>query len=156
MKHVNRVTLLILLVGIVIGASALAASQYAIERTNERAFCASCHVMLPASVSNKTSLHADLACNDCHLPHDSVVNYLFTKAKLGATDIYLNVTGKYDLPTMSTPDMKAIIQANCIRCHTMTNKNVAVMMAKDSCVSCHRNVPHQRMKPIDVRMVGYE
>ncbi len=156
MKHLHRLTFLTLVVGVVMGAGALAASQYVIERTNERAFCASCHVMLPASVSHKTSLHADLACNDCHLPHDSVANYLWTKAKLGATDIYLNTVGQYDLPIMSTADMKAIIMDNCIRCHRMTNKNVAVMMVKDSCVSCHRNVPHQRMKPIDVRMVSYE
>ncbi len=156
MKHANRFTFLTLVVGVVLGVSALAASQYVIKRTNDRAFCASCHVMLPASVSHKTSLHANLACNDCHLPHGSVVNYVWTKAKLGATDIYLNATGNYDLPIMSTTDMKGIIQDNCIRCHTMTNKNVAVMMAKDSCVSCHRNVPHQRMKPVDARMVSYE
>ncbi len=157
MNHVKRLTLFTLLaVGFIIGMGTLAASQYVIKRTNERAFCASCHVMLPASVSNKSSLHADLACNECHLPHNSTVNYLFTKAKLGITDIYLNATGNYDLPIMSTADMKAIINENCVRCHRMTNKNVAVMMAKDSCVSCHRNVPHQRMKPIDARMVSYE
>ncbi len=156
MKHFKASSFLVLLLGIMLGAGALAGSQYVIERTNERAFCASCHIMLPASVSNKMSLHADLACNDCHLPHDNVVNYLFTKAKLGATDIYLNTVGDYDLPIMSTAEMKTTIMDNCIRCHRMTNMNVAVVGAKDSCVSCHRNVPHQRMKPIDARMVGYE
>ncbi len=156
MKYFKTSSFLVLLVGIVIGVSAFAGSMYVVERTNERAFCASCHVMLPASVSNKTSLHADLACNDCHLPHDNVVNYLFTKAKLGATDIYLNTVGDYDVPVMATESMKTIVNDNCIRCHRMTNMNVAVMESKGSCVSCHRSVPHQRMKPIDTRIVSYE
>ncbi len=156
MKHFTTSFIMILFVGIIIGVSAFAGSVHVINVTNERAFCASCHVMLPAAVSNKTSLHADLACNDCHLPQDNIVNYLVTKAKLGATDIYLNTTGDFDFPIRATNEMKTIIMDNCIRCHTMTNMNVAVMDVKDSCVSCHRNVSHQRMKPIDTRVVGYE
>ncbi len=147
---------IILFIGIFIGVCGFAGSMYAIERTNERAFCASCHIMLPASVSNKLSTHADLACNDCHLPHDTTVNYLVTKAKLGLTDMYINATGNYDVPVMATDSMKVIINDNCIRCHRMTNMNIAVLEAKDSCVSCHRNVTHQRMKPIDTRIVSYE
>ncbi len=156
MKHFTTSFIMILFTGIIIGVSAFAGSMYVIDRTNERAFCASCHAMLPAAVSNKTSIHADLACNDCHLPHDNVVNYLFTKAKLGATDVYLNLVGDFEYPIMATDEMEAIVMDNCIRCHAMTNMNVAVVGIKDSCVSCHRNITHQRMTPIDTRMVSYE
>ncbi len=156
MKYFKTSSVILILVGALFGAVAFGGSMYVIDVTNERAFCASCHIMLPAAVSHKNSKHADLACNDCHLPHDNPVNYLFTKAKLGATDIYLNTVGNYDVPVMSTESMKTIIYENCIRCHRMTNMNVAVMDSKDSCVSCHRNVPHQRMKPLDTRIVSYE
>ncbi len=156
MKYFKTSSVILVLVGALCGAVAFAGSMYVVERTNERAFCASCHIMLPVSVSHKLSKHADLACNDCHLPHDNPVNYLLTKAKLGATDIYINTVGSYDLPIMTTESMDKILQDNCIRCHRMTNMNVAVMESKDSCISCHRNVPHQRMKPLETRTVSYE
>ncbi len=156
MKFFKTSSFVILLVGIVLGLGIFGGSMYAIEETNDRAFCASCHVMLPAAVSNKGSLHADLTCNDCHLPHDNVVNYLFTKAKLGVTDVYKNTVGDYDVPVMATADMKTIINDNCIRCHRMTNMDVDVMNVKSACIDCHRSVPHQKKKPIDTRIVSYE
>ncbi len=145
-----------LLVGIILGISLLAGSQYVLARTNERAFCASCHGMVSVAVTHKVSTHANLACNDCHLPHDSAVNYILTKAKLGATDVYLSHFGDTQLPIMTTISMKEIVNDNCIRCHTQTNTNVAVMNAKENCVDCHRNVPHASKKPIDTRIVRYE
>ncbi len=146
----------LVLVGVFIGFVLFAGTKYTLDRTNDRAFCASCHIMSTAAVTHKMSTHANLACNDCHTPHNNTVSYLWTKAKYAVHDVTVNMTGSASLPIMTSDSMKTIINDNCIRCHTMTNIDVASMAVKDSCTSCHRNVPHMSKKPIDTRMVSYD
>ncbi len=156
MNFLKSSSVCLVLVGVFVGVIGFAATKYTLDRTNERAFCASCHIMDSAAVTHKMSTHSNLACNDCHLPHDNTISYLVTKAKYALHDVSVNISGSASLPVMTSDSMKKIINDNCIRCHTMTNIDVASMAVKDSCTSCHRNVPHMSKKPIDTRMVSYE
>lgn len=145
-----------LLGGVVLGVVVLAGASYVVGVTDQRPFCATCHLMEPEAITHKLSTHANISCNECHLPQGDFVGHYAYKAYTGATDIYMNTLGAPDLPITTTPGMKEIIDANCRRCHAGTNSNVASMNAKPYCTDCHRNVPHMRTKPISTRMVAYE
>ena len=143
-----------LLSGVVLGVVLLAAASVAIRVTDQRPFCAACHVMATAAVTHKLSSHANQACNDCHTPV-ALGSKLPFKAASGLNDFVGNVSGK-DISVPVSLRTKDVVNNNCKQCHTMTNLNVASMEAKSYCVDCHRNVAHMRAKPISTRMVAYE
>ena len=46
--------------------------------------CVNCHIMAVQYASwSRSSHHRAAVCNDCHLPHDNVVNKFFVKASNG-------------------------------------------------------------------------
>ncbi|GFH63472.1 MAG: ammonia-forming cytochrome c nitrite reductase small subunit [Candidatus Desulfovibrio kirbyi] len=137
----------------VAGFALFAALACTMQATDQRPFCASCHVMQEAAVTHKMGTHADRACNDCHLPTGSA--RLVTKAKASITDFMGNLSGK-DVPHPPDRNTRAIVNDNCKFCHAQTNLAVAAMDAKPYCVDCHRNVAHMRYKPVSTRMVAYE
>ncbi|OEF96730.1 cytochrome c3 family protein [Desulfuribacillus alkaliarsenatis] len=124
------------------------------KATDTAEFCSSCHVMNEVVRTHQISTHANLTCNDCHAPHDILSKIPF-KAKAGAKDIYINTFGEVSDVIQSTSKTKEIVNQNCLNCHDMTNKNVA-MDAKDFCIDCHQTVPHFGKKPISERMVAGE
>jgi cytochrome c nitrite reductase small subunit len=81
---------------------------------------------------------------DCHLPHDNVVNYWFEKGRTGMHDVFYFSTGQTPELIRAKPETRAIIQANCIRCHENTVESI-VMGAPSferQCWDCHRSVAH--------------
>lgn len=47
--------------------------------------CVNCHIMTPQYITWTRSSHREVAhCNDCHVPHNNIVNKYFFKAKDGA------------------------------------------------------------------------
>ena len=149
----NRPWLKIFLTGVVTGAFLLVVSAYAMLSTDQRPFCSSCHIMSEAAVTHKLSTHADRSCNDCHAPHNWLKKIPF-KAKAGLEDFLSNLTGHDVTPPNLTT--RTMVNANCIACHTQVNTNVASMLAKPSCVDCHRDVAHMRHQPIAQRTVAYD
>jgi len=143
-----------LLGGAVAGALLTGALAVGMIMTDQRPFCSSCHIMEVAAVTHKLSTHAQLACNECHAPHNLLVKLPF-KAQEGLRDFVNNVRG-LDVSIPVSAPTKAVINANCIACHAGTNKNVASIEAKTYCVDCHRSVAHMRQKPVSTRMVAYE
>lgn len=146
----------IFLAGLVLGAGALACASYVAGLTDQRPFCATCHIMDPQAVTHKLSTHLNVNCNECHLPNGNFLTHYAYKAYTGVNDVAINTLGSPVLPVHATTGMKDIINANCRRCHTGVNQNVDSMSAKPYCSDCHRNVPHLRAKPISTRMVAYE
>ena len=140
--------------GLVAGVVIVAALAYGMRVSDTRPFCSSCHIMQEAAITHKLSTHANLSCNDCHTPHNLMAKLPF-KAKEGLRDFFANVQGK-DVPLGPNDTTRAVVNANCIACHTATNTDVASMNVKPYCVDCHRNVAHMRHKPISTRMVAYE
>ncbi|MEH7106327.1 MULTISPECIES: NapC/NirT family cytochrome c [Bacillaceae] len=106
-------------------------------------FCQNCHTMQSQYTSFMDSTHAELQCNDCHLPHKSEMGKLFFKGRAGMTHIYYNTLGTEKIPQEihATERTKSIMNDNCISCHKSTLTNIS-HDAKDSCTSCHKTVPH--------------
>lgn len=128
---------------------AFVGGSQAMKVTDSAAFCGGCHVMSEAALTHRASTHAKIACNECHAPHDLVQKLPF-KALAGFNDIWNNTFT--NLPDVIHAQGKHpdVINANCKRCHSVTNVNVD-MSAKKYCTDCHRNVPHMSHKPISTR-----
>lgn len=133
----------------------LAGAVFAMKVTDSRPFCGSCHVMAEAAWTHKLSAHAKVACNECHAPADLAAKLPF-KAAAGTHDIVVNTFGKPEDVIHAGLDTKAVVNANCKSCHTMTNVNTASLEAKQYCTDCHRNVRHMKAKPIAQREVADE
>ncbi len=129
---------------------------FAMKTTDNASFCGSCHVMHEAVRTHSQSVHAELSCNECHVPQPfpkKVVN----KAYLGSKDIYKNLFTEIDDVIHTSELTKDIVNNNCSECHAMTNINVEVNMdAKQYCTDCHKQVPHFPKKPIGERRVAGE
>ena len=63
----------------------------AMTTTDQAMFCGSCHSMAEAALAHKRSVHAELACNECHAPHNLIAKIPF-KTKEGTRDIVATVT----------------------------------------------------------------
>ena len=150
----NGPWLKIFLGGIVAGVVFAGAAAAGMRYTDQRPFCASCHIMGEAARSHKMGTHANLACNDCHAPQQLMSKIPF-KAAEGLRDFMSNVKGN-DVPSSVSLQTKDVVNSNCKRCHAFTNKGVASMEAKPYCVDCHRSNAHMRSKPISTRMVADE
>lgn len=140
--------------GLVIGVVFSGVFAWGLNATDQRQFCASCHLMREAAVTQKMGPHANLTCNECHAPHALIAKIPF-KAKAGFEDVMGNIAGK-DLPIPPSKTQRDVVQQNCIVCHGPINKTVASMAVKPYCVDCHRSVAHMRYSPISQRTVGYE
>ena len=143
-----------LLGGVAVGVVLVGVLAYAMTATDQRPFCASCHIMQEAAVTHKLGTHADRSCNECHAPHNLLAKLPF-KAQAGLSDFMGNLSGK-DVPYPASVTTRDVVNENCKACHAQTNVNVASMNAKPYCVDCHRNVAHMRQKPISTRTVAYE
>ncbi|MDL2286199.1 NapC/NirT family cytochrome c [Desulfococcaceae bacterium OttesenSCG-928-F15] len=152
-KKVQTVLLVMLL--LFVGAGLYAATTMTLKATDTPEFCASCHVMHEVVRTQQHSVHASLACNDCHLP-DKGMKRLYHKAKSGAWDFYQNTLGDPPDVIHASLEMKEIINQNCNSCHVMTNLNVTSMDSKKFCTDCHRQVPHYSKSPIAERMAANE
>ncbi|PAF44364.1 NapC/NirT family cytochrome c [Helicobacter sp. 11S02629-2] len=102
----------------------------AVHLTGSHPFCGSCHAWdgkiaetnLADTVhgaSNPKGVVVD--CVDCHLSHSSIASYLFTKAKSGATDAFVALTGNPDkkdwLANREHAREHYTFDSACIKCH---------------------------------------
>ena len=68
--------------GTVLGAALVFAAAAGMQYSDTRPFCSTCHVMHEAALTHSQSPHAELACNECHAPHNLLAKIPF-KAKEG-------------------------------------------------------------------------
>ncbi len=136
----------------IIGAFAMSSASLGMKATDEAVFCASCHVMSEAAWTHSQSIHAKLACNECHAPHNIVSKIPF-KAVAGSSDIYKNFFTQVADVIHASPKTKDVVQENCRRCHAVTISTVA-MDSKPYCVDCHRAIPHNTKTPVASRRAG--
>lgn len=151
----NHPGLKYLLIGIVLGIIIIIAFIWGMKFTDSRPFCASCHIMDQAAVTNKLSVHANISCNECHAPKELWRKIPF-KAKEGIRDFYMNTIGNAQLPIIPNTETKEVVNENCKACHAMSNMTVSSMDAKPYCVDCHREMKHMHMQPISTRVVADE
>ncbi len=116
--------------------------------------CNNCHVMDAVYENWYHAPHEKVTeCVDCHLPHDNFVRYWFEKGKTGIHDVVYFAAGLTPELIRAKPETKAIVQGNCIRCHSQTVESI-VMSAQPfdrNCWDCHRAVAHgQRGLPLSI------
>jgi cytochrome c nitrite reductase small subunit len=111
--------------------------------------CINCHIMVPQYTTWKNSSHARVAnCNDCHVPHDSVVRKYMFKARDGMRHSFLFTLRRERQVIQAIPESREVIQQNCIRCHARVLEDVvtpAHVPYDRDCTDCHREVPHGRV-----------
>jgi len=143
---------LTLSLALVVALVAVSAMGYAMQATDQAAFCGGCHSMDSETWTFRQGGHAKLACNDCHAPQNLAAKIPF-KAQAGSADIWATVSKNIPDVIHASKLHKDVIQANCVRCHEATLQTVA-MDAKPWCVDCHRSVPHKSRTPISTRKVA--
>lgn len=114
--------------------------------------CINCHIMNPMYASWQHSSHGRATtCNDCHVPHDSVVSKYWFKANDGLRHSLLFTLRRERQVIRAIPASREVIQANCIRCHANVVSEAPGLRAHDtdrSCLDCHREVPHGRVNSL--------
>ncbi|WP_088036640.1 cytochrome c3 family protein [Evansella clarkii] len=149
----NKRFLLILLGGVFIGVVLFAGTATGLKATDTADFCSSCHVMDEAHATFIDSNHAALTCNDCHIPQDNLVSKYVFKGKAGMSHMYMNTIGSDGIEDVihAKATSAEVVNENCISCHAAGLENVDFHDVKDSCIDCHRQVPHGngKYKPAD-------
>jgi cytochrome c-type protein NapC len=156
---------------LVVGLPVLAAASWmvvetALQRTSGAAFCGACHTMDPFVASYRQDVHGGngvhgvrAKCTDCHLSHEDLVSYLWTKTRFGAHDVWAQLT--YDLDAIDWKGKRShresfVFDSGCLKCHadleraSMANTKAFVAHKpyflgeiQSKCVSCHENVGHR-------------
>ena len=103
--------------------------------------CVNCHVMNPSYLSWQHSSHARVAtCNDCHVPHDTVVRKYAFKAQDGLRHSSIYALRNEPQVIRISAGAKPVVQENCMRCHSQLTSEIHV--SDRLCWDCHRDVPH--------------
>jgi cytochrome c nitrite reductase small subunit len=119
--------------------------------------CINCHIMIPQYTTWQHSSHARVAtCNDCHVPHDNILNKYYFKAKDGSRHATLFTLRMEEQVIRITDPSMRVVQMNCVRCHSYVNDNVHTKLTLREiqqgegklCWSCHREVPHGRVNSL--------
>ncbi|QDF29639.1 cytochrome c3 family protein [Halarcobacter anaerophilus] len=160
------VPLSLVLVGLIVGLIISFGSSVGVKHTSDKNYCASCHTMQPVVDSYKMDIHGgagehgiEVKCVYCHLPQDSMANYLITKVKTGMHDLYVENfedTSKIDWHKMREHRESFTYDSACLNCHTnlknATESNLKAFNAHrkyfakttdKTCVGCHENVGHK-------------
>lgn len=143
LKRLDKKLLLFTLIGVFVGIVLFTGTAKTLKATDTADFCASCHVYESTVDHFRDSNHASLNCNDCHTPNDSAIGKYTYKAKSALGHGYMYTVGSDNIPNIihASKSTKEVVQENCISCHGPSLENVE-HDAKDSCIDCHRQVPH--------------
>ncbi|MBN2347327.1 MAG: cytochrome c nitrite reductase small subunit [Bacteroidales bacterium] len=116
--------------------------------------CVNCHIMAPQYATWAHSSHREPAnCNDCHVPHNNVVNKYYFKAKDGLRHATIFTLRKEPQVIFIKEEGKEVVNNNCIRCHKelisdykLNNYTAEYDMYRKerNCSECHRETPHGR------------
>lgn len=121
--------------------------------------CINCHVMNSQYASWQHSSHREVAnCNDCHVPHNNVVNKYFFKAKDGLRHSAI-FTLRLEPQVIHIKEAgRKAVHDNCIRCHghLFEDANMQALTCSGSntnrvgreCLECHRETPHGRVNSL--------
>lgn len=115
--------------------------------------CINCHIMTPYYATWEHGSHAKWTnCNDCHVPHDNVIEKYAFKAKDGLYHAAVFTMRGEPIGIRAKEASLGVIMDNCIRCHTELNTQLAKPGAKcyadvkagnaQACWDCHRDVAH--------------
>lgn len=120
--------------------------------------CVNCHIMAPQYATYAHSSHREWAnCNDCHVPHNNVINKYYFKAKDGLRHASIFSVRKEPQVILIHEAGREVVQDNCIRCHSNLLTDAKLLAKTDvfqhqrterPCWDCHREVPHGRVNSL--------
>lgn len=140
-----------------IGAVIFAQSRAWSYLSDDPSACINCHIMMPMYSTWQHSSHGRVAhCNDCHVPHTSVAEKYYFKARDGMRHAGLFTLRLEEQAIQITPPSEGVVQNNCIRCHGHLNDAVHTALPQKDvlqgeakyCWTCHREVPHGRVNSL--------
>lgn len=133
-------------------------SRVASYLSDEPSTCMNCHVMAPQYATWSHSAHREKTnCNDCHVPHNNVVNKYFFKAKDGIRHATMFTLRREPQVIFIKEEAKQVVQENCIRCHLelLSDQKVNTytmdyqhFRTERLCWECHRETPHGRVNSL--------
>ncbi len=105
--------------------------------------CLNCHVMTPEYTTWARSSHRQVAtCNDCHVPHDSLLRKYAFKAMDGLRHAAIFTLRREPQVIRALPASQQVIQENCRRCHARQLGGAAMLAHSGRrCADCHQT-PH--------------
>jgi cytochrome c nitrite reductase small subunit len=111
--------------------------------------CVNCHVMTTEYVTWQHSSHAPVAtCNDCHVPHESLLRQYAFKAQDGLWHATV-FTMRWEPQVIRLSERAVpVVESNCRRCHAQVVEDVGLAAHQSGglrCWECHREVPHGRV-----------
>ena len=163
--------LALVVVGLIIGAGGVIATQVMVAATGTNEFCSgACHSMQWVAQEYRQSGHAinrtgvSAGCHDCHIPHD-YPDLLWYKAKAGIKDAIGEARGvisteekfkkeRLRMAKSVWAEFKANDSENCQHCHVFSKEIVAkqkdfvrpmheqVLAKAATCVDCHKGIAH--------------
>ncbi|MBK7977626.1 MAG: cytochrome c nitrite reductase small subunit [Deltaproteobacteria bacterium] len=116
--------------------------------------CVNCHIMNEQFDGwAKGPHHARATCNDCHVPHSSVLAKYLAKAEHGYRHSKGFTLQDFHEPIQITPTDRHIVVQNCVRCHAATTHEIRLVAFAPAgglvdttggldCVRCHAAVAH--------------
>jgi len=160
-KGMSKTLVLSLLASALVGVFA-ASGAYTFVSANGTSYlsddpnvCVNCHIMQEQYDGwRHGSHHATATCNDCHLPHDNIVNKYFVKASNGYHHSKAFTLLDFAEPIRIKPGNAEVLENNCLRCHgELTNELTShgtLGVPTDptqkadlyGCVRCHQEVGH--------------
>jgi cytochrome c nitrite reductase small subunit len=133
-------------------------SRVASYLSDDPATCMNCHIMAPQYATWSHSAHREKTnCNDCHVPHNNVVNKYYFKAKDGIRHATIFTLRREPQVIFIKEAGKKVVQENCIRCHWDLLTDEKVMnhtlafhnqRTERPCWECHRETPHGRVNSL--------
>ncbi len=140
-------------------------SAQKVKSTSTVEFCNSCHEMHPFHQTWAAGKHGydsmgviRAKCVDCHLPHDSLWNYLKTKMKAGLHDMKAHLIGKKTdwlaLWKNRGPYVHEAYESGCKECHKKlvaagiptkaftAHRAYELGETERTCLDCHHEVGH--------------
>ena len=163
--------LALVVIGLLIGAGGVIATQVMVVQTGTNEFCGgACHSMQWVAQEHRQSVHyanrtgVQAGCHDCHIPH-AYPQILWYKAKAGIKDAIGEARGvistkeKFEkerlrLAKSVWDEFKETGSANCRHCHNFTPEIIAkqkefvqpmhkmVLEKQGTCIDCHKGVAH--------------
>lgn len=120
--------------------------------------CVNCHIMAPQYATWQHSSHREVAsCNDCHVPHDNVLNTYYFKAMDGLRHATIFTLRAEPQNIFIKEAGINVVHNNCKRCHSSLITDSKLLEFTSSfhdkysdrlCWDCHREVPHGRVKSL--------
>jgi len=120
--------------------------------------CTNCHIMAPQYATwYHSSPREKTHCNDCHVPHNNIINKYFFKAKDGLRHAAMFTLRLEPQVIFIKEAGREVVHENCIRCHfqLLTDSKLLSYTEKihsdrieRKCWECHRETPHGRVNSL--------